>query len=132
MKLHILQWLINALAIVVAVKIVDGISFHGEWWYMIVIGSLFGLVNSSIKPIIRFFTYPIIIVTLGIFTLIINASMLGLTALISRPLKLGFEVTGFWPAFWGALIVSIISTVLSWMTGQKALREELKGEKKNA
>lgn len=132
MKFHILQWLINALAIVIAVKVVDGISFQGEWWYMIVIGSLFGLVNGLIKPIIKLFTYPIIIITLGIFTLIINAAMLGLTALISRPLKLGFEIAGFWPAFWGALIVSIISTVLSWMTGQKTLREELKRERKNA
>jgi len=129
MKLVLLQWLINAFAIVVAVKVVDGISFSGPWWYMIIIGSLFGIVNSIIKPIIKFFSYPIIIITLGIFTVIINATMLGMTSLISRHLDLGFTIAGFWPALWGAMIVCIVSTFLSWATGKKKLKEDTAGEK---
>lgn len=128
MKLILLQWLINAFAIIVAVKVIDGISFSGPWWYMIIIGSLFGIVNSVIKPVIKFFTYPIIIITFGIFALVINAAMLGTTALISRHLELGFTIAGFWPAFWGAMIVSMISTFLAIATGHKRLRASSKGE----
>ncbi len=91
---------------------------------MIIIGSVFGIVNSLIKPIVKFFTYPIIIITLGIFTLVINAAMLVLTSLISGFLNFGFEITGFLPALWGALIVSIISIILSWLTGLKGMKKE--------
>ncbi|UCG78207.1 MAG: phage holin family protein [Nitrospirota bacterium] len=132
MKLHILQWLINALAIIVAVRVVDGLSFTGPWWYMLIIGTIFGIVNSLIKPIIKFFSIPIIIITLGVFSVVINAAMLGITALISRPLELGFEISGFWPALWGALIVSIVSALLSWVTGKRHLEEIKKREGKNA
>ena len=122
MSLLILQWTINAFAIVVAVKTINGISFHGHWWYMLVIGAIFGIVNSLIRPIIKLFTFPIIILTLGIFTLVINASMLALTALISRVFGLGLIIHGFWPALSGALVVSIVSMVLTWIIGVKRLR----------
>ncbi|GBD98922.1 membrane protein of unknown function [bacterium BMS3Abin07] len=124
MRLLILQWFINAVAIIISVRIVDGITFNGRWWQMIIIGSVFGIVNSLIKPIVKFFTYPIIIITLGIFTLVINAAMLVLTSLISGFLNFGFEITGFLPALWGALIVSIISIILSWLTGLKGMKKE--------
>jgi putative membrane protein len=128
MKLILIQWLINALAIIVAVKFVDGIRFSGPWWYMLIIGSLFGIVNSIIKPVIRLFTYPIIILTFGIFALVINAAMLGLTSFISGQLELGFTIEGFWPALWGALVVSIISMLLSWVTGYRRQKERSEGE----
>jgi len=122
MSLLILQWTINALAIVVAVKIIDGISFHGAWWHMLIIGAIFGMVNSMIRPIIRFFTFPIIILTLGIFSLIINALMVALTSLISHVFNLGFKVDGFWPAVAGAIVISIVSVLLSWLVGMRTLR----------
>jgi putative membrane protein len=127
MSLIILQWTINAFAIVVAVKTINGISFHGKWWYMLIIGAIFGVVNSFIRPVIKLFTLPIIILTLGIFTLIINASMLTLTALISKYFKLGLVIDGFWPAIYGALVVSIVSMVLTWITGIKQLRQKPEG-----
>jgi putative membrane protein len=89
---------------------------------MIIIGALFGLMNSFIKPIVMLFTLPFIIFTLGLFTLIINTLMLTLTSFLSDSLNLGLEIKGFWPAFWGALIISIVSMLLSWLTGAKTIK----------
>ncbi|OHE57889.1 MAG: hypothetical protein A2Z47_06300 [Thermodesulfovibrio sp. RBG_19FT_COMBO_42_12] len=118
----ILRVMINALSIVAAVKLVEGITFSGQWWKMIIIGAIFGLVNSLIKPIITLFTFPFIILTLGIFTLIINTLMLIITSHLSESLDLGLQIKGFWPAFWGAIIVSIVSMILSWLTGVKKIK----------
>lgn len=118
----ILRVMINAFSIVAAVKLVEGITFSGQWWKMIIIGAIFGFVNSLIKPIVTFFTFPFIILTLGIFTLIINTLMLILTAHLSESLDLGLQINGFWPAFWGAIIVSIVSMILSWLTGVKKIK----------
>jgi len=122
MSYLILRVMINALSIVIAVKLVDGITFAGEWWKMIIVGAVFGLVNSVIKPLVQLFSLPFIILTLGLFTLIINTLMLVLTASLSDAFQLGFHIRGFWPAFWGAIIVSIVSMLLSWITGLKRIR----------
>lgn len=113
----ILRIMINALSIGVAVKLVDGITFTGEWWKMIIIGIIFGLFNSLIKPVITFFSLPLIVLTLGIFILVINALMLLLTAKLSIPFNLGLHINGFLPALWGAIIISLISLLLSWFAG---------------
>jgi putative membrane protein len=118
----ILQIMINALSIAAAVRFVENISFTGEWWKMIIIGAVFGIVNSIIKPIVTIFTFPLIILTLGLFTLIINTLMLLLTANLSGPLNLGLHIAGFWPAFKGAIIISIVSVLLSWITGLKKIK----------
>jgi putative membrane protein len=120
----VLRVMINALSIAAAIKLVDGLTFTGEWWKIIIIGAVFGIVNSLLKPIMMFFTFPLIILTLGIFTLVVNALMLIITAKLSGPFHLGFQIHGFWAAFWGALIVSIVSMVLSWITGIKRIRVE--------
>lgn len=117
-----LRIMINALSIAVAVKVLDGIAFSGEWWKMIVIGAVFGIVNSLIKPIVTIFAFPLIILTLGLFTLVVNTLMLMITAKLSGPLNLGLQIYGFWPAFWGALIISIVSMLLSWVTGIRKVR----------
>lgn len=113
----VLRTMINALSIMAAVRFVDGITFTGPWWKMILIGAVFGIVNALIKPVVQFLTLPLIVVTLGLFTIIVNAMMLALTAALSTPLNLGLHISGFWPALWGALIVSIVSMVLSCLTG---------------
>ncbi len=117
----ILRIMINALSIAVAVKVVHGITFSGEWWKMVVIGAVFGVVNSVIKPLLTLFTLPLIVLTLGLFTLIINTIMLLITAGLSDPFSLGFHISGFWAAFKGAIIVSIVSMLLSWLTGIKRI-----------
>ena len=122
MSYMILRVMINALSIVIAVKLVDGLTFTGEWWKMIIVGAVFGIVNSVIKPIVQFFTFPFIILSLGLFTLIINTLMLVLTESFSDTFGLGFHIRGFWPAFWGAIIVSVVSMLLSWITGLKRIR----------
>ena len=119
----ILKIMINALSIGAAVKFVDGITFTGEWWKMIIIGAVFGIVNTLIKPLVTLFTLPLIVLTLGLFTLIINTLMLVFTAELSEPFRLGLQISSFWSAFKGAIIVSIVSILLSWMTGLKKLRE---------
>jgi putative membrane protein len=124
----ILRVMINAISIAAAIKLVDGLTFTGEWWKMIIIGAVFGIVNSLLKPIMMFFTFPLIILTLGIFTLVVNALMLIITAKLSGPFHLGFQIHGFWAAFWGALIVSIVSMLLSWITGVKRIRVEKGGK----
>jgi putative membrane protein len=123
MTLMLLQIMVNALSIAAAVKLVDGITFTGEWWKMIVIGALFGVVNTLIKPVVKLITFPLILLTLGLFTLIVNTLMLALTEWLSKPLALGLEIQGFWPTFWGALIVSIMSVLLSWATGMRKMQE---------
>lgn len=118
----ILRITINALAIAAAVKLVEGITFTGEWWKMIIIGAVFGIVNSLIKPVVTFFTFPLIILTLGLFTLIVNTLMLIITVELSEPLRLGLQINSFWSAFKGALIISIVSMLLSWLTGLKNIK----------
>ena len=122
MTYFLLRIMINALSIAMAVKVVNGITFTGEWWKMIIIGGVFGIVNAIIKPLLTFFTLPLIVLTLGFFTLIINSVMLAITAGLSGPLSLGLQIHGFWAAFKGALIVSIVSMLLSWLTGLKKIK----------
>jgi putative membrane protein len=116
--------MINALSITAAIKLINGITFTGEWWKMIIIGAIFGIVNSILKPILMVFSLPLLILTLGLFTFVVNALLLLITAKLSGPLHLGLQINGFWPAFWGALIVSIVSMFLSWITGVKRIRVE--------
>lgn len=118
----ILRIMINALSITVAVRVVHGITFTGEWWKMIIIGAVFGVVNSFIKPLLTLFALPLIILTLGLFTLVINTLMLVITADLSEPFNLGLQISGFWAAFKGAVIVSIVSMLLSWLTGLKKIK----------
>ena len=113
----LLRLTINALSLAAAIRLINGITFAGEWWKILIIAAVFGLVNALIKPVIQLFTLPLIIVTLGLFTLVITATMLAVTAALSGPLHLGLQIDGFWPAFWGALVISMVSMLLSWITG---------------
>jgi len=117
MQHMLLRLTINALSLAAAIRLINGITFAGEWWKVLIIAAIFGLVNALIKPVVQLFTVPLIVVTLGLFTLVINATMLAVTAALSGPLHLGLQIDGFWPAFWGALVISIVSMLLSWITG---------------
>jgi putative membrane protein len=109
----LLRLLINAAALWVAIHIVPGISHTGSWTSLFLVALLFGVLNASVRPLLKLLTFPILILTLGLFTLVINAFMLWLTGWISDRLTLGFHVGGFWASFWGALVVSIVSLLLS-------------------
>ena len=113
MRRFLLRLIINAAAIYVAVKLVNGLDYYGEWWGFLIIALIFGLVNAVIRPIVTLLTCPLVILTLGLFTLIINALMLWLASWLSGQVGIGFVVDGFWPALLGALIVSVISFALT-------------------
>lgn len=116
----IARWLINAVAIWAAIKLVEGIHPVDDSFINIaLIALIFGLVNALIKPIVMFFTFPFILLTLGLGTLLINTLMFWLAGEIGRIFDVGFTVEGFWPAFWGALVVSLISWLLSGILGEK-------------
>ncbi|MEE1828241.1 phage holin family protein [Streptomyces sp. BE20] len=118
MKGFLIKTLINAAAIWVAAWIVPGITLAGDDWQhktltVVTVALLFGVVNWLIKPVVKFFSFPLFILTLGLFTFIVNALMLWLTSWASDKLDLSFHVDGFWAALFGALIISLVSWGLS-------------------
>ena len=120
--LFLLQLLINAAALWVAIQLVDGISHTGSWWSLMLVALVFGVINASVRPLVKLLSLPILIVTLGVFIFVINALMLRLTSWVSGLLGLGFHVEGFWAAFLGGLIVSIVSLMLSIFTGVRKMK----------
>lgn len=114
---RIFQILINAGALYVAVYLLDGINFTGEWWKLLLVALAFSLLNTYLRPILRILTLPITVITMGIFLLVINAAMLMLTAAISDQLGLGFTVADFGSAFLGAIVVAVVGWILSMFVG---------------
>ena len=90
-----------------------GARLRGTVVQLLLVAAVFGIVNSLVRPILTVLTCPLIVVTLGLFTLVINALMLMLTGALSEQWGLGFTVSGFWAAFWGGLVVGLVSVVLS-------------------
>lgn len=123
MKGLVLRLVITALALWVAVRLVPGIDFTGSALALLGVSLVFGAVNAVLKPILTVLTCPLIFLTLGLFTLVLNALLLLATARLSQALGLGFAVDGFWPAFWGGLLIGISSTILTAMTGVERQRE---------
>jgi putative membrane protein len=113
----LLRLLINAAALWIAIQLVDGIEHRGSWSSLLIVALVFGVLNASIRPLLKLLSLPVIILTLGLFIFAINALMLMLTGWISGLLDLGFYVAGFWDAFVGGLIISVVSFVLSLFTG---------------
>jgi putative membrane protein len=112
-----IQILVNMAALWVAVQIVDGISFAGEWWKLLLVAVVFSLLNTYLRPILRILSIPFTIITFGIFLLVINALMLLLTSAVSGALHLEFSVDGFGAAFLGAIVVAIVGLLLSMLIG---------------
>jgi putative membrane protein len=109
----LIRLLVNAAALWVATRLVTGVSYEGGTLPLLGVALVFGVVNALIRPVTKLLTFPIIILTLGFFALVVNGLMLWLTSSLSSALGLGFHVSGFWSAFFGALVVSIVSTILS-------------------
>jgi putative membrane protein len=114
---RIIQILINAAALWVAVQLVDGLEFNGEWWKLLLVALAFSLLNTYLRPILRILSIPLTVITFGLFLLVINALMLLLTSAIAGALNLEFHVNGFGAAFLGAIVVAIIGFLLSIMVG---------------
>src|SRR2546426_6978945 len=108
--------LINALALWVATRIVPGLSFDGPAPMVIAVALVFAVVNAIVRPILKILTFPALILTLGLFIFVINALMLWLTAELSEAFGLGFHVAGFRAALLCALVGSVGSLMLTWLT----------------
>ena len=110
----ILRAVISALGLWVATRWVDGLRID-DALTLLLAGALLGIVNGFVRPLAIILTFPITLVTLGLFLLVVNAGMLSLVAWVLP----GFFVAGFWSAFWGALIVSLTGWVGSWFIGPR-------------
>ena len=115
---------INAIALWLATRFVDGISFDGEPVFLLVVALIFGVVNTIVKPLLIVLTFPFLIVTLGLFLLVLNGVLVWLTGAISDAAELGFHVRDFSAAFFGGLVVSIVSFVLSMMLGDSKQKSQ--------
>jgi putative membrane protein len=114
--------LINAAALWVAIRLVRGISFEGDWWLVFAVALVFGALNAVIRPILFVLTLPFLLLTLGLFTFVLNAIMLWLTSATSDLFGLRFHVDGFGAAFVGALIITVVSFALSLLVGPRRER----------
>lgn len=109
----LLRLLINAGALWIATQIVPGVEHTGPWTALLLVALVLGLLNALVRPLLKLLTCPLIVLTLGLFTFVINALVLWLTSAISDSFGLGFHVAGFVPAFLGALVVTVVSVLLS-------------------
>jgi putative membrane protein len=117
MKNFVVKTIANAGALAVAVWLLDKITLTGDSTgkkvgTLIIVALIFGVVNFLVKPIVKLFSLPLVILTLGLFTLVVNALMLLLTSWVADKLDLSFHVEGFWTAVLGGLIISIVSWAL--------------------
>jgi putative membrane protein len=116
--MKLLTWLaVNALALGAAVWLFDGITLTGgtdtdKVVKLVIVGAIFGLISSFVRPIVKFLSLPLIILTLGFMLLVINALMLLLTSKIAGSVDLGFHVDGFWVALFGSIVISVASIIL--------------------
>jgi putative membrane protein len=124
-----LTWLVTtAIALAVAAWLVDGIRFTGatsgqaeledKILPLLAVALIQGVITSVVKPVLTFLSIPFIIVTLGLFLLVINAVVLKLTAWLAEQLDIGFQVDGFWPALGGAIVITVVTWVVDSVIGE--------------
>jgi putative membrane protein len=120
--IEVMRWILrlvaNAVALAIATWILSGISLTGSSTTnkiitLLIVALIFGILNAIIKPLFALFTAPLILLTLGLFLIVINACMLLLTSWLAGLFDLGWKVDGFWTAVLGAIIISIVSFVLN-------------------
>lgn len=108
----LIRLFVNAAALWVATRLVPGVTYRGELLPFLGVALIFGIVNAFVGPVTKLLALPLIILTLGLFVFVVNGLMLWLTSSLSTSLGLGFQVSGFWAAFFGSLVVSIVSMLL--------------------
>ncbi|HEX8007962.1 MAG TPA: phage holin family protein [Trebonia sp.] len=118
----IVKILVVAASLWVATQVVDGITVDSsdatkQIGTLLAVALIFGIVNTLLKPIIKVVGCAFYVVTLGLFALVVNAGLLYLTSWIAGKIDLPFNVAGFWAAFWGAIIIGIVSWLLDLILG---------------
>lgn len=124
MMTFLIRLVITAVALWAAVALVPGIEHTGTYIELLGVALVFGIVNATIRPVLKLLTCPLILLTLGLFVFVLNALMLWLTGALSQALDLGFAVDGFIPALIGGLVVGLVSTVLNVMVGEEKKKPE--------
>lgn len=126
MTRFILRWAINAIALYLAVLLVPGIALMSDLVSILWLALIFGLINALLRPVLKFLTCPLIVLTLGLFTLVINTFLFWLTSVIGQWLGFGLIISDpvWWNAFLGGIVVTIVSVILSLI-----LKDELKGRR---
>jgi len=124
----LLRVLVSAAALGVATWAVSGIELlAGSGWSrvgtLLAVALIFGLINATLKPLIKVVGCAFYVLTLGLAALVVNGLLLRLTSVVAGDLTLPFHVTGFWPAFWGAIVVGLVSWVLNLLIGDDRRRE---------
>lgn len=110
----IIRWFINIVGLYLAVMFVPGVNLaSNDWVSFIWLALIFGLLNALVRPLLVLLTCPLLILTLGFGTLILNTAMLYLLQWAAGLFDIGFTLAGFWPAFLGALVLSVVSIMLS-------------------
>lgn len=108
-----IRWLITAVAVWAAANLVDGIHLEG-WKSTLIVALVLGLLNAYLKPILTFGTFPLVLLSAGLFLIIINTILLALTAwFLGKFDSVHFAIDGFWDAFFGAVIISVVSFLLT-------------------
>lgn len=115
MRNFLIRLFVNALALAVAAWLLPGISMTGDFFGVLLVALVFGLLNALLKPILLFFSIPLLILTLGLFALVVNAVLL----LITSSLLDGFDVSGFWTAVLGSLVISVVTMLLGGVLKDK-------------
>jgi putative membrane protein len=108
----LIRWAISAIALWIAAEIIPGIDYD-DWLSILITAGVFGLINAFVKPLVFLITLPITCLTLGLFILILNGLMFGLAVWITDLFDVGFRVDDFWAAVLGAIVISIVSFILS-------------------
>jgi putative membrane protein len=122
-----IRLVVNAIAIVVAAWLVPGIVVSGGPGTYLGVALIFGVVNATIGTVLKVLTCPLILLTLGLFTLVINGLMLQFSAWWAGIFGLGFSVSSFWAAFLGALVVSVVSATFSVLVGDAKVEAKTSG-----
>jgi putative membrane protein len=124
LKSFLLRWLINTLSVMVAVKIVPGINYD-KFPTLLVASLLLGILNAFLRPLLLLIALPLVILTLGFFYFVINAVLLMFVGSLVR----GFFVQGFWPAFWGAVVITVMTWILNALTGAGSGRVRIQSQR---
>lgn len=110
----LISFLGTAASLWVAVWLVDGFEFSGQWWQFLIVAAIMGLANVVVKPILRLFSLPLILLTLGLFLLVVNAIVLALVVWLSGVFELGLTSDGF---FWETFLAAIVVSLVGWIIG---------------
>jgi putative membrane protein len=124
MSKFLARWFVTSIALYAAVQLVPGITYEGGWVTLAGMALVFGLVNAIIRPILTLLSCPLILLTMGLFILVINGGMLLLASRLASVFGVNFYVDGFAPAFWGALVVSVVSFLLNMFVRDDRENEE--------